>query len=91
VDLGNYAQAIWELLSAACANSPQTDPSSPTRLEAWQALVLDYHRGQAPLVAPCRSRRPFGASSACGLGFTSSWRRRSATLSSVVYGQASPP
>jgi hypothetical protein len=49
VDLGNYAQALWEVL-AACAKQDETTDillANPA-YEAWQGLVIDLGQGHIP-------------------------------------------
>ena len=88
VDLGNYAQALWEVLSAARAQNPQVDLllANPA-YEAWQALVIQFGQGQVAPPAPTNAQSwgtlpAFGL----GLGFASGTPAAFATLTSAVYG-----
>ena len=61
VDLGNFAEAAWQVLSAQAENDNTTDLllANPA-YEAWQALVLDLGQGRTPegLAAAPRASRP---------------------------------
>jgi hypothetical protein len=92
VDLGNYAQALWEVLSAVPQQNNQPDLllANPA-YEAWQALVLDLGRGQPPQVTWVTPPPLGGLGLGLGLGFAGGLPSALAPLGTLVCGQNVSP
>jgi YD repeat-containing protein len=87
VDLGNFAQALWEVLSAAREQDPSTDLlfANPA-YEGWQALLLQYGHGRVTLTPP-PGQVSFAPHRTGRLAFVSSLPAAVATMTRAMYGE----
>ena len=90
-DLGNYAQALWQVLSAAAEENDQVDLllANPA-YEAWQALLIQYAQGEIEATAPgegLRSSAPTSPFRLCLGFFGNGMPGAISTVPMAVYGR----